>query len=706
MRARKVTIMVALSMFPVALAGADVFLAMRIYDAVSGTYSTAQLPLFGIATTLSYALVSLIGALVIAHQPRHRIGWLLWLIGVFWQLWEFANVYQIYNQYLRTPGPPRPTLPGTWTAWAMNPVLWLPGAALSITLLPLLFPTGRALSARWRWAGWLALAGIGIAFIPTSHHNWTRRYYYPTAHKILDVTRPEWVDWAFRVGLILIIVAGVTSIASLGVRLRCSHGVERQQLKWFLFGAASASIAAGIFMGTNEQLYYTTSIDPTWIPAMSQLALATGLLCLSVTIAIAIVRHHLFDIDIIINRTLVYGALSLCVVVIYLLVVGVLGAALDDRSSLFNSLAATGVIAVVFQPLRARLQRGVNRLFYGERDQPYRVLARLGQRLEATLAPDAILGTIVETIAQALKLPYVALALQGDGGLTIAAAHGTPAPASPPLRLPLVYQHATIGELLVAPRARGESFSPADRQLLADLARQVGVAAHAVRLTADLQRSREQLVTAREEERRRLRRDLHDGLGPALASLTLQAEAVHELLATNPTEADALQREVIAQLQAATTEIRRVVYALRPPALDDLGLAGALRSTAARYEHGALRITIETPDALPPLPAAVEVAAYRIATEALTNVARHAAARTCTLRLTVAAALTLEIIDDGIGLPEGYQAGVGLSSMRERAAELGGSLLVERRSIGGTRVLAQLPLPTIRAEPERNQEGA
>ena len=270
------------------------------------------------------------------------------------------------------------------------------------------------------------------------------------------------------------------------------------------------------------------------------------------------------------------------------------------------------------------------------------------------------------------------------------------------MSLRVSYQGEPIGELLLGPRGAGEAFSSADRRLLDDLARQAGVAVHAVRLTADLQRSRQRLVTAREEERRRLRRDLHDGLGPELASMTLQAEAARDCLTEMPARTDALLAELIGQLQAATAEIRRLVYELRPPALDDLGLVAALRTLAARYDQGSppgLRITVEAPDVPSPLPAAVEVAAYRICQEALTNVVRHAGARHCTLQLVLAEAdgrsgtLVVEIRDDGRGLAADRRAGVGLASMRERAAELGGRCRIEPVPTGGTRVLATLPLP-------------
>lgn len=250
-------------------------------------------------------------------------------------------------------------------------------------------------------------------------------------------------------------------------------------------------------------------------------------------------------------------------------------------------------------------------------------------------------------------------------------------------------------------------FADAERRLLEDLAQQIGASAHAalmtdeaLKLSADLQRSRERLVEAREEERRRLRRDLHDGLGPQLSSQALTIDAVRMLMRQDPDAAEELLLDLKADAQDAVTDIRRLVYGLRPPALDDLGLLGALRETAEQYSVKGLSVSVETPERLPPLSAAVEVAAYRIAQEALTNVVRHAGANSCTVYLAIeeAAVLCLEVRDNGRGIPDlqensSVKAGVGLTSMRERATELGGSLVIEPLPDGGTCVRARIPLP-------------
>jgi len=500
---------------------------------------------------------------------------------------------------------------------------------------------------------------------------------------------------------------------------RVSNAVQRQQTRWVVFGVALGLGFSAVLMVVSFVVEHF-HLDPSRV-VMIGLRSAGYVLGLLVPLAfgIAILRDGLYNVDVWLRRTVVYSLLTGCVVTIYVVLVGAAGALFRTSDNLLVALLATGLIAVVFQPLRQQLQRRVNRLLYGERDEPYAVLTRLGQRLAATVAPDATLPMVAATIHEALRLAYVAIAVQEQDELVRVAAVGTPAEEL--VHVPLVYQHVPVGELILSPRNGDHPFSPADRRLLADLAHHISVAAQAVRLTQDLQRSRTHLVTAREEERRRLQRDLHDGLGPTLASLTMQLDAARALMADDPATSGALLDEVQEELKATVGNVRQLVHSLRPPVLDQFGLLRAVREHALRAGQTAgLRVDVDVPATLPALPAAVEVAAYYIVTEALTNAIRHARARHCAVRLAMLdheahaslsanisadeqsgtaqhpvprssdRALIVEVVDDGIGLPEQHPAGVGLHSMRERAAELGGTWTLTSAP-GGTTVRAVLP---------------
>jgi signal transduction histidine kinase len=416
-------------------------------------------------------------------------------------------------------------------------------------------------------------------------------------------------------------------------------------------------------------------------------------------------RYRLYDIDIIINRTLVYGALTASTMGIYVLIVGYLGNLFQAQNRSVIAFLTTGLVALLFQPVRERLQSAVNRLMYGERSDPVSVLSKLGKQLEESLSPREALDVMVTTMAQTLKLPYVAIEFgQGDKAQVVASFWGVPQET---VQFPIGYQGQIIGCMLVAPRSPGESFGENDNILLENIARQAGAVAQAAKLTSDLQRSRQGLVTAREEERRRLRRDLHDGIGPTMAGQTLKLDAAIDLILGDPEsgqkpdleEAIKMLTEVKQQTQETVKKVRQIVYALRPPSLDDLGLVAAIQAHIAQLSvsRQGLDIYLEaSPRELPRLSAAVEVAAYRIVLEALTNVIKHAQAQRCVVKLSVpedeSGILYLEIRDDGKGLPKVKYAGVGLTSMRERVEELGGSFTIESAQNRGTRILAQIPL--------------
>jgi signal transduction histidine kinase len=563
------------------------------------------------------------------------------------------------------------------------PLLWKFSAEtvsfLSTALLILfiyLFPDGRFVPP---WTRWLAALWIGL-MVPVTFF----------AEPLNALLGNPWVNGLFATGLV-----GTTLFAQVYRYRRVSASSQRQQTKWVVFGVVAAlggSCMLLVLSHIVQQRGLLSSLvgNTAWYLLM---------LLIPLSIAVAVLRYHLYNIDVLINRTLVYSALSVIVVGLYVVVVGSLGALVQVQGSLFASLLATGLVAVLFAPLRDRLQRAVNHLMYGHRDDPYKVLSGLGERLETTLAPNAVLPTIVESVSQALKLPYAAITLRRNiEGESVKVAEYGKKSVGEPLIVPLSYQQETLGELIVSPRSPGESFSKSDLQLLGDLAHQVGVAAHAVRLSADLQRSRERLVTAREEERKRLRRDLHDGVGPQLAALTLKLETARNLLSHDPKTA-ALMAELSERVRATVSDVRRSVRALRPPALDELGLIPALREGVAQYSQNGLHISVEAPASLPPLPAAVEVATYHIAQEAMTNVIRHAGASKCSIRIALdeeADVLHLEVEDDGRGVGGDHKAGVGTRSMRERAEELGGRCTIEALPLRGTLVSVQLPCWTAR----------
>jgi signal transduction histidine kinase len=615
-------------------------------------------------------------------------------VGLLYALTALAAALMVYGS---------PSSPLTNWAYWLSAWLWIPASILPATFVPLVFPDGHLPSLRWRFTAWSAALGLLVVVLVVMFHPGPLSVMGLAANPFgIPVALPI-LDKLLTAGLALLLIGVMGSLAGFSVRFRRSTGVEREQMKWLLY--ALGIMLLGFVLSAGAWYFWP---DNPWMGEISIAISDLSILSIALAALIAILRHQLYDINLIINRTLVYSALTIGILTFYILVVGGLGALFQAGNNLFLSLLATGLVAILFQPMRERLQRAANHLMYGERDDPYAVLSRLGRRLEASLSPQAALPAVVETLARSLKLPYVAIALKQDGDFQIAAQYGLAQDAG--MELPLVYQGAEIGRFILAAHSPNEPFRPAELRLIEDIAHQIGVAAHAVHLTHqlrqladDLQHSRQRLVTAREEERRRLRRDLHDGLGPVLAGQGLKLGVLQQLVQHDPRAAGSLIEELIAQNQGVMGEIRRLVYDLRPPALDELGLVEAVRDQVIMLSQAPdlgpqLQVRVEgPPGGLPPLPAAIEVAAYRIALEAITNVVRHAHAGLCVAKFSIqdvspASLLDLEICDDGLGLPENYRSGVGLTSMHARAEEVGGTCQVKSLPAGGTRVLARLPI--------------
>ncbi len=663
---------------PWALAGAGTVLAVAIagLHVVNGATPSYGINDYGLGQAVQCVADAVLGALIIRRHPRHVIGWLLCGLGLSTGLAGLGHEVAVLRAEGLVPGPV-----AAWGLW-LGDFLWLPAYELTPTVLVLLFPTGRPPSRRWWPVAW---AAIGVVAVDMA---WMAMTPFPPdlppeyaglRHPLGLTGAPQRLEDV--VGWLPLLVLGLVlaSTAGMLVRLARARGVERDQLRWFVLGAAAWIVVV--------------LVDQTigGVPAPLD-GLAAAIIPLGA--AVGILRHDLYDIRRVIDRTLVFVLLSAGAATVYgvtvLLAHGLIGGANDTAVAAL----AVGAVVAAAVPLYGRVQRLVDRLVYGDRRDPYAVLARLNAQLEAAIDPANVLPALVQTLAQSLRLPYVAVEVRRPGRPEVVLEHGVrPGETT---ELALVHQGLPIGRLVLGGPSEVEKVTAAEHRLLGDLARQLAGAAHAVELAEDLLRSREQLVLAREEERRRIRRDLHDGLGPQLAGIALQLGIARKLVDRDPVASSQLLDRLGQELHAAVDDVRRLVYDLRPPALDDLGLVAAIRQRVAAFEAGenGLQVSIEAPDDLGELPAAVEVAAYRIITEAVTNVARHAGARRCDVRLTLNGALEIEVGDDGHGVDGPWTPGVGLSSLRERAEELGGQWALVTDRGHGTRVTASLPVIT------------
>jgi signal transduction histidine kinase len=537
--------------------------------------------------------------------------------------------------------------------------------------LLVLFPTGRFVP---RWTRWVLLISV----------SWNAIFFLlPDLSPVeLPVSLP-----------IPIAAVWFFSIPCLGIyaqfyRYRyVSTPDERQQSKVVIFGLV---VWMAYMLISSIPYFYLINLPPDvpvpWWASLSELLWFLSLNILPVSLTIAITHYRLWNLDIVINRSLVYITLTATIIALYIFIVGGLGIIFQTSGNFWLSILAVVLAAASFHPIRLRLQATVNKMMYGQRDNPAVVLTQLGSSLEKTGTPEDALHGIVKTIAQTLKLPYVAIHLEDDAETTIS--YGLPSDICE--QIPLTYQTEIVGQLILSGRAPGEALTQKDRQILEDIARQAGAAAQAAKLTHELQHARQRLVNAREEERH----DLHDGLGPQLASLTLSMDALEKLVDRGETKAaKSLVQDLKAQSTTAIEDIRRLIYELRPPTLDDLGLVQALEEQASRFEQSGLRISINSQLAQSTLPAAVELAAYRIVLEALNNVSRHAGADTCNIEIRGDEnTISIRIVDNGSGISSEIHPGVGLLSMGARAKELGGRFRYGKISSGGTFVEAALPI--------------
>ena len=620
-------------------------------------------------SALSAAVVvslTVVGAVVASARPGNRVGWLMLAGGALWGVGN-GGVDLASHGLVAAPG----SVPGA-SAWALSGGSLRAVGWFAVTLgVPVLFPDGRLMGVRWRWLFRGVLLGAGLSVLGTltaldANLNSLGSWQNPLA--VPPALRPA----SGLISLLSLAVgAGATVAAIIQLRGRWRRGgpVERQQLTLLGVAAALPVVVGPLTL---------SGLAGSWLFSASVLPLPFA-------IGFAVLARGLYDLRTGTNRTLVWVTLSSVVVGLYALVIGGLGGLLDVAGASWLAWVAATVIAVLFAPLRDVLQRAVNRLTYGRWDEPYDVLAALGQHLKATADVDGLLANVANELR---RLGLVGLTVCDLHGQVLA---GQALGGTGSVVMTLSAYGRPVGTLRY--QGSGTQLRPRDRRLLDDLASHLGGVLHAHQLTSDLQRALERVVLAREEERRRLRRDLHDGVGPALAGHLLRLDLISGTLGHDSASACGINT-LREELRTTVLEVRRVVEGLRPPALDELGLAAALDLVTQRLCVGA-SVTVQLDVAeLPPLPAAMEVAAFRIVGEAVTNVVRHAGATHCRVSIAVVdGTLRVQIADDGRGLGTAHSlgSGHGLNTMRERAEELSGRFHVS--SGPGTTLAAEFPLP-------------
>lgn len=620
------------------------------------------------ATPLVGLVIVVFGAYTVLRRPEQPAARALLVLGAGFVSYDVFDVLSadvadlVAARWLFIAGIGGTLLPlAAWNAAGAHMVLSFPSPPTTVRarpwLIPVLYATALAPSlAITFYLVWDGATLTGLARL----------------HTALVV-----VLWA----MVVLSIFGLIRIVVLARR----DATTRRQVALVVLGVGTTVMifsVANVVAGGSGQRW------PWWFNAVAFLPMVAAL-------AAAIVRGEFLDIRATINRVSLYASLTGVLLGLFSGTVAIAGA-LVGRSGASETLPATAAVAVAFAPVRARLQRGIDRLLYGERGDPARVLDALGRRLEAALPPDQVLPTMVEVVALALRLPYVAIRTAAGEAGQLACERGEP-PSEPEL-VPLVYQGHRVGELVVGPRRGERSLSATDRVLLGDVARHAAAAVSASGLITEIAASRSRLAVAREEERARLRHDLHDRLGSHLVGLNLQLDT----LARQTTDAVIGEgiRRAGSEADRALDEVRRISRGLRPAELDELGLVAAVSAVTARLTVGdhdnGWHASVTAAVQLPVLPAATEAAAYHIAVEALTNAYRHSGADHAQVRISVnsvSSRLTIEISDDGSGIAAQSTEGVGLRSMHERAARVGGQLEISN-GLRGTVVRAELPLDT------------
>lgn len=682
-------------------------LLLATVAAIAGGGEDGADPFFGILAFVLIGGYTTLGRLIVT-RAGNPIGWVFLAIGAAMAFSLPAEGYVLAS----FEGGSFATLPGTAIAgWIAN---LAPGvAALALPMLFLLFPTGTPPTRRWRWVArlWLVGAALSIAWLmfrPGSIYAERGRFSIENPFGLTFVGSLRLL--LFGLGMTCVLAAAFASIASLVVRFRRTRGEVRQQIKWLMFVAVAALtilvaiLTVGAFIQEGEP--GAVLGDALWGALIVLVVVG-----IPVATALAIFRYRLYDVDVVISKTIVYAGLAAFIGAAYVAIVVGVGVLLGgDRSNAALRIAATALVAVAFEPARARLQRFANRLVYGKRATPYEIMAEFGHRMAGVPSPDEVLPDMAEAAARGVgaSAARVSLLLPDARERVVTWPEGAEIGPST-FALPVTHAGRQVGEIAIV-KPTNEPLRPAERALLEDLAGHAGLALHNVRLTADLQgkatelaaqadelrRSRERLVSARDAQRRRLERELRQGVGADLGAIRDEISRDADLVVTDRAAVQASIDALGDRANAALDELRDVARGIFPPLLAEKGLPVALEAHLRKVGvTTALEVDPELRDGR--LDPAVENAVYFCCVQAVQNAQRHAFGAPVHVRIeSVEGTVRFVVHDEGPGFDPGtVEAREGMQIMSDRMAALGGELVVESAPGRGTMIVGRVPVRTL-----------
>jgi signal transduction histidine kinase len=624
------------------------------------------------------------GVLIASRVPSNPIGWVLLAAGVGTAVQEFAQQYSQYGLYHAPGAVPAADIAAWVTEW-----IWIPYMAAVAMLIPMLYPTGRLLSLRWRLPLVLGLTGAligGLCFALAPGDLGS----YPGVPNPVGIEGAEWIRTVGDLVMLAFVCGVLGAIASMAIRYRRSQGEERQQLKWLLL--ALSLLASTFIVGVP---YWTlggqgTSLDPV------ENVLVAALVSIPVAIGVAILKFRLYDIDVVIKKTLVYAVLAVLLFVLGVVpawvVAGLVVAGAGDDG--YAYLAAGIVVGVAVWPLRKVATRIADRLVFGRRATPYQVLSEFSGRVAGTYASDDVLERMAQVLAAGVGADAATVWLKGHDGFRPGASWPpgeTTDQHVPSSAIEVRHQDAILGALSVR-MPPNDPMNPTKEGLVRDLAAQAGLVLRNARLIDDLKASRQRLVAAQNEERRRIERNIHDGAQQQLVALAVKLRLTDALVGTDEQRAHAMLAELQVETSEALEDLRDLARGIYPPLLADKGLGAALESQARKSP---VPVSVEV-DGIGRYPEETEAAVYFSCLEALQNVAKYADASRATVRLAHHdGTLAFEVVDDGRGFDSGAaERGTGLPGIADRLAALGGELTVRTAPGVGTTVAGVVPAGT------------